>query len=202
MADGLSLRLFIRGNLARYMDELPREHAKAITGVIRNKTRAVTRAIRRDISRAGLGERLGNAVRGTAYPRRGFSMSAAGTIQSRALVRRDGQTYDLITIFEEGTIISPRNARFLAIPTPEAGTRRTPAEWPAGSLMYRRGRGAPYLVHASRPTVPLFILVRNVRLRARLNTAQIARRNTRNTARLIARAIDRRADRLAQKLGG
>ena len=184
------------------MDQLPGEYAKAVTGVIRNKTRAVTRAIRRDIQRAGLGQRLGNAVRGTAYPRRGASMSAAGTIQSRALVRRDGQTYDLITIFEEGAIITPRNTRFLAIPTPEAGTRRQVSDWSAGSLQYRRGRRAPYLVHISQPTVPLFILVRNVRLRARLRTSAVAQRTTRNTSRLIARAMDRRAERLARKLGG
>lgn len=198
----IKTRLIVRGQLGRYMDLLPVEGAKAVQGVIRNKTRAVQRGIRRDISRAGLGTRLGNALRSNVFPRRGNSMRARGTVFSNAIVNRQGQQTDLITLFDQGALIQPRNRRFLAIPTAEAGVRKTPAQWPRGSLIVISGRRAPYLATKEEPRVPLFILVRNVRIRKRIDVARVSTRILRNTATLIARSLDRRASNLARKLGG
>lgn len=199
MAD-VRFTLVIKGQLSAFLAQLPDEYARSTTNVVRRKAASLKRALRRDVVRAGLGVRLGNAIRDQIFPRRGRSLRARGRVFSRAIVGKRGQRTDLITLFEEGAVIRPLRRKFLAIPTAEAGIRRMPALWPRGSLFVRSSRQSAILVHEDQPNVPLFVLVRQVRIRRRLNVRGISERQLRNTDVLLARDMERRASRLAKKL--
>ena len=152
-------------------------------------------AWRAQVTGAGLGRRLANAIRANRYPRSGESISAASLVFSRAA--------EITGAFDRGGLIRSRHGLWLAIPTVEAGTRGvgrakiTPGGWERRTGMrlrfvFRRGRpsllvaddariNARGLAAAKRgrrrrdgmltgaQTVVVFILVPQVRLRKRLD---------------------------------
>lgn len=114
--------------------------------------------LRRAIASAGLGTRLGNAVRDRVYPVRKASLGAAG------LVYPSSRSAELVlATFAHGATIRPKEGRMLAIPTPNVpmttgrdsrGVSRRPmtpveveAEFNADlvTLPSRSGRGAAIL---------------------------------------------------------
>lgn len=206
MAD-FRLKLAAKGNLVKYLDSLPNVYARSTTAVLRRKGTALKKKLRQDVQSAGLGTRLGNAIRSEVFPRRGVSMEARGRVFSKALVKRDGALVDLINVFNTGTVIRAKGRGFLAIPLIDAGQRRTPKQWPRGTLFVKRGPGrgnsaTGILVSERAPDVPLFVLVRQVRINKRLNVEAIQRKVLKNTNVLLARDMERRAQRLVAKLGG
>lgn len=148
---------------------------------------------RSQITRAGLGRKLSNSIRSKSYPERGHSLNAAALVWSKAP--------KIISAHDEGAVIRSRNNFFLAIPTEAAGkgrggARLTPGEWESRRgiklrFVYRRGQPSLLVAEArlsargqatrSRSktgrnvsTVPIFILVPQVKLRKRLNLARDA----------------------------
>ena len=143
---------------------------------------------RGQIVSAGLGRRLANSIREETFPRGRDSFGAATFIWSNAP--------KIISAHDRGITIRSSDGFYLAIPTEAAGAslrggRITPKEWER-----RRGlrlhfvfrRGAPSLLVAEgrlnskgravesrsktgrgRTTVPIFVLVRQVSLRKRLD---------------------------------
>src|SRR5690606_618630 len=104
---------------------------------IRVAERAVTRAVsaagaslksawRRQITGAGLGQRLANTIRNRTYPDRGESIGAAALVWSKAP--------QIVGAHARGALIRSTRGLWLAIPTPAAEQtfrqgRLTPAIW-------------------------------------------------------------------------
>ena len=177
--------------------------------------RAVTRAMqaagqelkadwRAQITRAGLGARLARTIRNQAYPKRGESLEAAALVWTKAP--------QIIGAHDSGPLIRSKSGFWLAIPTEAAGKGRggkrlTPGEWEQRRglrlrFIYRK-RGPSLLVAEGRlnsrgvgvasrsktgrglTTVPVFILVPQVRLRKRLDLARGAARVQAKVPRMI-----------------
>lgn len=160
----------------------------AVTRGVAETARGVQTAWRGQIGPV-LGRKLANTVRMRVFPEGQPSPNAAALVWTKAP--------DIIGAHEKGVVIRSRDGFFLAIPTPAAGRggggrRLTPGEWEQRRgiklrFVYRQGRpsllvadsariGARGIAAASRSktgrgftTVPIFILVPQVRLPKRLN---------------------------------
>jgi hypothetical protein len=156
-------------------------------------------AWRGQITGAGLGRRLANTIRSQTFPKSGESLNAAALVWSQAPV--------IVSAHDTGPLIRSKTRLWLAIPTAAAGKstrggRMTPGEWERRrglrlQFVYRK-RGPSLLVAEGRlnsrgvgvasrsktgrgvATVPIFLLVRQVKLSKRLDLARDA-----------ARAVDR-----------
>ena len=168
---------------------------RAATADIREAGTGLKSAWRLQITGAGLGTRLGNSIRLASFPKSGDSLSAAALVWSNAPV--------IIGAHDTGPLIRSKNGFWLAIPTAAAGKSSkggqiTPGELerPAGlrlRFIYRR-RGPSLLLAEGRlsskgramasksktgrgvATVPIFLLVPQVKLRKRLALARDAER--------------------------
>lgn len=164
---------------------------KAVTTAMREAGAGLKSTWRGQITGAGLGTRLGNSIRLATYPKDGESLNAAALVWSNAPV--------IIGAHDAGPLIRSRDGFWLAIPTPAAGKsnrggRITPGEWEQRTglrlrFIYRR-RGPSLLVAEGRlnskgravasraktdrglTTVPIFLLVPQVKLRKRLDLAR------------------------------
>ena len=149
---------------------------------------------RAQVTSAGLGTRLSNTIRSKTYPQNGESLRATSLVWSKAP--------RILSSFEEGAHIRSKTGFWLAIPTDAAGRGRggrrlTPGEWEQRRGMrlrfvYRRNRPSLLVADNARMntkglaavsrsktgrnqvTVPIFILVPQVRLRKRLNLMRAA----------------------------
>lgn len=168
---------------------------KAVSAAMRAAGSDLKSAWRGQITGAGLGTRLGNSIRLATYPKASDSLNAAAMVWSNAPV--------IIGAHDAGPLIRSRDGFWLAIPTPAAGKstrggRITPGEWERRTglrlrFIYRR-RGPSLLVAEGRlnskgravasksktgrglATVPIFLLVPQVKLRKRLDLARDAER--------------------------
>jgi hypothetical protein len=158
--------------------------------------------LRRQVSSAGLGQRLANSWRDKHYPNQ--KLDAASLVYTKAP--------QIVRAFDEGAVIRSRHGRFLAIPTENAprkgtdGRRISPRTFPehrfgplrfvpranGPSLLVADGlrasfsrqtgqlrgfRGATDRAHRSGQgltTVVMFLLVAQVTLRKRLDVARAA----------------------------
>ena len=95
----------------------PRSSAaeKAVTLGVTRTGEALKAAWRAQVTGAGLGRRLANAIRANRYPRSGELISAASLVFSRAA--------EITDAFDRGVLIRSKHGLWLAIPTAEAGTR-------------------------------------------------------------------------------
>jgi hypothetical protein len=168
---------------------------KAVTTAMRQAGTDLKTAWRGQITQAGLGRRLSNSIRSQTYPRSGESLKAAALVWSKAP--------QIIGAHDTGPLIRSKDGFWLAIPTPAAGRGLrggsiTPGEWERRRglrlrFVYRR-RGPSLLVAdgrlnnrglgvasrsktgRGRSTVPIFLLVLQVKLAKRLNLARDADR--------------------------
>ncbi len=168
---------------------------RAVTAAIREAGSGLKAAWRGQITGAGLGTRLANSIRFASFPKSGDSLNAAALVWSKAPV--------IISAHDSGPLIRSKDGFWLAIPTPAAGKstrggRTTPGEWERRTglrlrFIYRR-RGPSLLVAEGRLnskgravgsraktgrgliTVPIFLLVRQVKLPKRLDLARDAER--------------------------
>jgi hypothetical protein len=168
---------------------------RAVTAAMRDAGTGLKTAWRLQITGAGLGTRLGNSIRLATYPKGSESLNAAALVWSKAPV--------IVGAHDTGPLIRSKNGFWLAIPTPAAGKslrggRITPGEWERRTglrlrFVYRR-RGPSLLVAEGRlntkgravvsrsktgrgrTTVPIFLLVPQVKLPKRLDLAREADR--------------------------
>lgn len=189
---------------------------KGVTGGIGIATRGMTLDLRKQITAAGLGSRLPNAIRGVVYPGAGkSSLRAAGFIYPSSK-----GAAEILDAFSLGVTIRARpngSATFLAIPTAEArkyagGNKITPAEWEQKTglrLRYVFRGGHALLVAEMRSvhgefrvpgagdrksgrrltTVVVFVLVKQVRLKKRLKPEEVAQAWADRVPGLIERII-------------
>ncbi len=166
---------------------------RAVTAAMREAGAGLKAAWRGQITGAGLGTRLANSIRFASFPKSGDSLNAAALVWSKAPV--------IIGAHDTGPLIRSKSGFWLAIPTPAAGKsarggRITPGEWERRTglrlrFIYRR-RGPSLLVGEGRlnskgravatrsktgrglTTVPIFLLVPQVKLQKRLDLARDA----------------------------
>ncbi len=193
----MRLQVAIQGNLNDLLKAELAAAERAVSAGVREATDGLKTELRRQITHAGLGNRLANTWRGEVYPKGQPSIGAAGFVWSKAP--------GLVRMYAEGAIIRSKRGLFLAIPTPAAGRygdarqKITPGSWERIHGMrlrfvYRRSRpsllvadnarlttrgrmaanigrrqGDPFTRLSGRTTVPLFILVPQVTVRKRLD---------------------------------
>jgi len=187
---------------------------KAVTKAIRQSGTDLKAAWRGQITGAGLGRRLSNSIRSQTYPKSGDRLQAAALVWSKAPV--------IVGAHDAGPLIRSKNGFWLAIPMPAAGKglkggRITPAEWERRRGMrlrfvYRR-RGPSLLVAdgrlnsrglgvasraktgRGRSTVPIFLLVPQVKLAKRLHLARDAERvQTAIPGQIVANWVERKVN--------
>jgi len=191
----VKLDVEIHGDLSAAFEAEIVAAEKAVTAGVARTGEALKAAWRAQVTGAGLGRRLANAIRANRYPKSGESISAASLVWSRAA--------EITDAFDRGVLIRSKHGLWLAIPTAEAGTRGlgrariTRLGWERRTGMrlrfvFRRGRpsllvaddarvNARGLAAAKRgrrrrdgmltgaATVVIFVLVPQVRLRKRLD---------------------------------
>lgn len=191
----MKLETQIIGDIARIMDAGVKAGEKAVTTAMREAGTGLKAAWRAQITGAGLGARLARTIRSEAWPKGRTSLNAAALVWSKAPV--------IVRAHDTGPLIRSKSGFWLAIPTPAAGKsirggRVTPLEWERRTglrlrLVYRR-TGPSLLVAEGRlntrgravasrsktgrglMTVPIFLLVPQVKLRKRLDLARDAER--------------------------
>jgi hypothetical protein len=179
-----------------------RDIERAVASGTRDARRGLRTELRRQVTGAGLGQRLGNSWRDKHYPNR--KLDAASLVYSKAP--------QIIRAFDEGAVIRSRRGRFLAIPTENAprkgteGKRISPSTFPEhrfGPLRFVPRPGGPSLLvvdghrasfsrktgelrafrratdrarqsGAGLTTVVMFLLVPQVKLAKRLDVARAA----------------------------
>ncbi len=191
----MKLKLDIAPDLVAAMAAEVRAGEKAVTAAMREAGTGLKTAWRGQITGAGLGRRLANSIRSQTYPKTGESLNAAALVWPKAPV--------IVAAHDTGPLIRSKNGFWLAIPTDASGRglrsgRISPGEWERRRglrlrFVYRR-RGPSLLVAEGRlnsrglgvasrsktgrgrTTVPIFLLVPQVKLPKRLDLARDADR--------------------------
>lgn len=168
--------------------------ARAVTQGVAETAKAVQTNWRAQVG-AVLGKRLAGSIRQQVFPKGQPSPNAAALVWSKAP--------EIVGAHERGALIRSQNGFYLAIPTEAAGrggrgVRLTPGEWEArrgirlrfvyrqngpsllvadGARVNARGLGVASRSKTGRgvATVPIFILVPQVRLKKRLDLQAAAR---------------------------
>lgn len=181
-------------DIAKLMAEEVKAGERAVHFGIRDAGNALKDAWRQQVVGAGLGQRLVRTIRSETYPKHKHSMNAASMVWTRAPV--------IVDAHDTGPLIRRETGFYLAIPTAAAGRHRsgkrpTPGEWEARTglkliFVYRRP-GPSLLIAEARlnkhgravvsrsktgrglTSVPIFLLVPQVRLRKRLDLERPAR---------------------------
>jgi hypothetical protein len=197
------MRLSVRtaADLARAFQEDFVNGEKAVTRSMKEAAAQLKADWRGQITGAGLGSRLANAIRSAHYPVGTDSMNAAALVWSNAP--------KITAAFEAGPLIRSARGFYLAIPTPAAGVGRrgrkmTPSEWEArnglrlryvfrpgkpallvaddarinaaGQARAKKGRRRKDGVLTGAQTVVIFVLVPQIKIAKRLNLAAAATR--------------------------
>jgi hypothetical protein len=191
----MKLKLDITPDLVAAMAAEVKAGEKAVTAAMREAGTGLKTAWRGQITGAGLGRRLANSIRSQTYPKAGESLNAAALVWSKAPV--------IVGAHDTGPLIRSKDGFWLAIPTKAAGRglrggKITPGEWERRRglrlrLVYR-SRGPSLLVAEGRlnsrglgvasrsktgrgrTTVPIFLLVPQVKLPKRLDLDRDAER--------------------------
>jgi hypothetical protein len=190
----MNIRMDITGNLQAMLAAEIEAGERAVSKAIGEAAGSLKTAWRGQITGAGLGARLARTIRSEQFPKGKDSLNAAALVWSNAPV--------IIGAHEEGPLIRSKSGFWLAIPTPAAGKstrggRITPGEWerrrgirlrfvyrPRGpSLLVAEGRlnsrglgvGSRSKAGRGATTVPIFLLVPQVKLRKRLDLMRDAK---------------------------
>ena len=191
------IRAGLIGDIVKAMEAEHQAARQAVAAGIRQAGEGLKDDWRGQIAAAGLGRRLGNAIRAKHYPGRP-SLGAAALVYAQPK-----QAPKIVDAFEQGVTIRSRDGFWLAIPTDAAprgarGGRITPLEFERRtgqrlrfvyrgnqpSLLVTEGRisnRGRYAVSRSKTgrgltTVIVFILVPQVTLRRRVDLQAAAQR--------------------------
>ena len=185
----MQLKLDIDPDIVAMMQAEIAAGERAVSTAIRAAGTGLKTAWRGQITGAGLGARLARTIRAEQFPKATPSLNAAALVWSKAPV--------IVGAHDTGPLIRSRDGLWLAIPTASAGRGKrggkvTPGEWEQRTgrrlrFVYRNGRSgllvddgtvrsgnAPAFGQRARRgfrnrTVPIFILVPQVKLRKRLD---------------------------------
>lgn len=191
----MRIKLDLAPDLVAVMAAEIKAGEKAVSAAMREAGTGLKTAWRGQITGAGLGRRLANTIRSQTFPKSGDSLNAAALVWSQAPV--------IVSAHDTGPLIRSKSGLWLAIPTAAAGKstrggRINPSEWERRrglrlQFVYRK-RGRSLLVAEGRlnsrglgvashsktgrglATLPIFLLVRQVKLTKRLDLARDAER--------------------------
>ncbi|WP_282602425.1 DUF6441 family protein [Paracoccus sp. PARArs4] len=208
----MRLKLDIDPDLFAMMQAEIEAGEKAVTGAMREAGLGLKTAWRGQITGAGLGRRLAYSIRNATYPKAGESLNATALVWSKAPV--------IVGAHNAGPLIRSRDGFWLAIPLEPAGKslrggRITPSEWerrtglrlrfvyrrPGPSLLVAEGRlntkgravASRSKTGRGRVTVPIFLLVPQVRLPKRLDLTRDAERAADAVpGRIVGKWVERR----------
>jgi hypothetical protein len=200
----MKLKLDITPDLVAMMAAEIKAGERAVSQAVSEAGNSVKSSWRAQITGAGLGQRLANTIRSEQFPKGRPSLSAAAVVWSKAPV--------IVGAHETGPLIRSKTGFWLAIPTAAAGKssrggRISPGDWERRSglrlrFVYRR-TGPSLLVAEGRlntlgravasrsrtgrgaTTVPIFLLVPQVKLRKRLDLGRDAERAVESMPGLI-----------------
>ncbi len=187
----MKLKIDFEPDLVAMLQAEGRAGERAVKAAMAEAGSELKQAWRQQIAGAGLGHRLPRTIRNRTYPQQGNSLDAAAFVWSNAP--------EIVGAHDRGVLIRSQAGFWLAIPLPAAGkgrggARLMPEEWERRRGMrlrfvYRRRR--PSLLVADgrlssrglgvasrsktgrgRATVPIFLLVPQVKLRKRLDLAR------------------------------
>jgi len=208
----MKLAAALSGDLRKIMAEEVKDGEDAVTAGMHQAADGLKADLRRQVTEAGMGQRLANTWRAELYPKGRKSIKAAGFVFTRAPT--------IIRAFDQGAVIKSKHGFWLAIPTPAAGTgargkRMTPGLWEqmhGSRLRFIYRRGAPSLLVAENmrartgkrggfakgsasarrsgrglATVVMFIMVPQVSLKKRLDVDGVAARWASALPELIVR---------------
>lgn len=212
----------LRGNLEQFMAEELEVARRAITEGVATTTNRVKVAQQRDAIKGGLGRRVAKSWRSNLYPKRGVSLGAAGTVRTKApvLIRAfdegavirsaDGFWIAIPTPSAPKRGVDRKRINPSNFPESRLGPLRFVYRSSGVSLLVvdnqrlSKGKRGGYVKSRSKKalesghglsTVPMFFLVRQARLKKRLNSKAIADREVLH----LARDIDQAFDRLSQR---
>jgi hypothetical protein len=212
----------LQGNLEKFMADELQLAESAVTGGVQNTTKGLKSALRDDVVRAGLGRKLSRSWRSATYPKHGHSLSAAAVVYTKADKLIDAFESGKVIRSQNGFWLAIPTP---SAPKRGANRKRlTPSNFPENRFgplrfVYRpsgvsllvvdnqrqsKGKRGGYVRSRSKralatgyglSTVPMFFLVKQVRLKRRLNVRLIADRESRK----LAREIDREFQRLGKQ---
>jgi hypothetical protein len=189
----MHLRLNIDPDIVALMREEIDAGERAVSKAIREAGTGLKSAWRGQITGAGLGITLARSIRSAQYPKGKPSLNAAALVWSKAPV--------ILGAHNTGPLIRSKSGLWLAIPTAAAGKstrggRITPAEWErrrgvplrfiyrargpsllvAEGRLNSRGLGVASRAKSGRglASVPIFLLVKQMKLNKRLDLAKAA----------------------------
>jgi hypothetical protein len=189
----MHLRLNIDPDIVALMREEIAAGERAVSKAIREAGTGLKSAWRGQITGAGLGISLARSIRSAQYPKGKPSLNAAALVWSKAPV--------ILGAHNTGPLIRSKSGLWLAIPTAAAGKstrggRITPAEWErrrgvplrfiyrargpsllvAEGRLNSRGLGVASRAKSGRglASVPIFLLVKQMKLNKRLDLAKAA----------------------------
>lgn len=210
------IRVSIDGSLRAQIAAQANRLAQRVTEAVADTGLGLREDLRKQVTAAGLGDRLAKTWQFKVYPRSRVSLGAASLVYSKAP--------KIVRAFDEATVIRARNTAFLAIPTDAApktgigGKRISPSNWPSHvygrlRMVYRRGAPSLLVVDAQRErtgkqrgkfrlasaraiaaqrglsTVVMFILVPQVKAPKLLDLAGAVRRAEQDFVRRLTRAV-------------
>lgn len=149
----MRLKAAFEGNLKEYMKAEFATAERAVTLGVRETTDGLKMSMRRQVTSAGLGQRMANTWRGDNYPKGENSIRAAGVVYTKASRIMEG--------FEDAAVIRSKDGWWLAIPTPNApkrgvgGKRINPSNFPEHTygrlrFVYRSGKPSLLVVDNAR----------------------------------------------------
>jgi hypothetical protein len=189
----MKLRLAIDPDIATMMQAEIAASERAVSAAISQSALSLKTDWRGQITGAGLGARLARTIRSEDYPKGRPSLNAAALVWSNAPV--------IVGAHDTGPLIRSKSGLWLAIPTAAAGKstrggRITPVEWErrrgtplrfiyrsrgpsllvAEGRLNSRGLGVASRAKSGRglASVPIFLLVRQVKLSKRLDLMRAA----------------------------
>ena len=203
----VNVAVTIRGDLAAAMRDESRILRKSVTqGLAQTGQQTRTELLRMMRRNRKLGKRLSgtkstNLVRVLRKPRKGFGLwDPRVVVFSRATYKAGGvrgAPVDLLDVFDQGAVIRARSGKWLAIPTEHAplkpgrgGARRaTPRETKRKLTFIASGHDRAVLVDRQARAV-LYVLVKQVRIRKRLNIDRVFLKNAANLTTNIERKLE------------
>ena len=187
----MRIAIEVKGLTERLREEIAAGES-AVSSAMKTAGQGLKRDWRDQVVGAGLGKRLSNAIRDRQFPAGKPSIRAAALVWSQAP--------EIMEAFAEGALIRSASGLFLAIPTEAAGRgkggrRITPSEWEARRgiklrLVPRKGKPSLLVADGARinnkgvaaasrsktgrgqVAAPIFILLRQTRLRKRIDLAR------------------------------
>ena len=196
----MKLDIRVEGNLQDLMASELRAGERAVTSAMRDSGASLKSIWRGQVTSAGLGSRLGNSIRNQTYPKGGTSLRASALVYSKAPKILDGHERGALIRSASGFWLAIPTA---AAGRGKRG-RITPGEWEQKTgrvlrFVYRSGRSALLVDDGRRAagnvlvrrrvkggyalrdpvtfknrTLPIFVLVPQVKLKKRLDLFKAA----------------------------